>query len=408
MRHTSHIRVDLDAIAANLRAIRASLGPTPEICSVVKADAYGLGARRVTRALVDAGSRMLAVFTPGQAAELEEASARARILILMSIRDLPRDPAIARLLAAGRLELVVTDLEQVAALSAIRLGRRLPVHVEIDCGIGRSGVHPAAAPTLVESVLAARSLRLAGVFTHFSSDQAELIQVEAARFDEVLAHVGPRIPPRAIVHAASSGPCFSAPDQRRDLVRVGLGWTGWLPSDADGALASRIGLRGAVTWTSSLVQVRDVQQGTPVGYGSTWVAPRPTRLGMVPVGYADGFPSTLMNPSDPHRVLIETREGFRAVPVVGSLNMDQLVVDLGELDPSEPLRQREVVLLSDQPESSVSLPRVSARAGITPHELLARLGPNVPRIYLAEAARSQHARQREHAIIPPRSATAAG
>ena len=138
------------------------------------------------------------------------------------------------------------------------------------------------------------------------------------------------------------------------------------------------------------------------------IAPRATRLGLVPVGYADGFPSTLADPSDPHRVLVQTHEGFRAAPVVGSLNMDQLVVDLGELDRSEPLCQREVVLLSDKPESSVSLPKVASRAGITPHELLARLGPGVPRIYLAEGGSVQHHRRREDTTVPSRSATAAG
>ena len=189
MRHTSHIRVDLDAVAGNLRAIRADLGPGTRLCSVVKADAYGLGARRLTRTLVGAGSDRLAVFTPAQAAEIEEVSGAAPIMVLMPVRELPRDPAISRLLAAGRLELTVGSLEQLTALTEIRLGRPLPVHVEVDCGMGRGGVDPRALATLVEGVRLSRSLRLRGMSTHFSSADPETIAVQATRFDLSLIHI---------------------------------------------------------------------------------------------------------------------------------------------------------------------------------------------------------------------------
>jgi alanine racemase len=407
MRHTSHIRVDLDAVAGNLHAIRHVVGSRARICSVVKADAYGLGARRVARTLIEAGSQMLAVFTPAQAAEIEDVSGDARILVLMPTRELPHDPAIARMLAVGRLELAVTEPEQIASLSGIRLGRALPVHVEIDSGMGRGGAHPDIVPALVEGIRNARSLRLRGVFTHFSSDDPEIIAEQSARFDQVLAGIRDLLPPRVEIHAASTGPCFTVPEERRDVVRIGLGWTGSLPADADGRRAASLGLRGAVRWTSSLIQVRNVKAGVTVGYGSRWTTPRATRLGLVPVGYADGYPSSCLNPEDPHRVLVELRDGLRAVPVVGVMNMDQLVVDLGDLDPSEPLDQRGVVLISEQHDSLVSLSRVAGRAGIVPHQLLACLGSHVPRTYLAEGGGTLSA-PREQPGLQGRSATAAG
>jgi alanine racemase len=408
MRHTSHIRVDLDAVAGNLHAIRHMIGSRTQICSVVKADAYGLGARRVVRTLIEAGSQMLAVFTPAQAAEIEDVSADARILVLMPTRELPRDPAIARMLAAGRLELVVTELQQLASLSSIRLGRALPVHVEIDSGMGRGGAHPDIVPTLFEGIRQARSLRLRGVFTHFSSNEPDVIAEQSARFDQAVAEITDLLPPRVQIHTASTGPCFTVPEERRDIVRIGMGWTGSLPGDADGRRAASFGLRGAVSWSSSLIQVRDVKAGATVGYGSRWTTPRATRLGLIPVGYADGYPATCVNTEDPHRVLVELRDGFRAVPVVGMMNMDQLVVDLGDLDPSEPLDQRGVVLISEQQDSLVSLSRVAARAGIVPHQLLACLGPSVPRTYLAEGGGMLRAPHREQAGFNDRSATAAG
>jgi alanine racemase len=408
MRHTSHIRVDLDAVAGNLRAIRDVVGSGPEICSVVKADAYGLGARRVARTLVGAGSRMLAVFTPAQAAEIEEVSGRARILVLMPTRELPRDPALSRLMASGRLELTVADEEQLTALAGIRLGRPLPVHLEIDTGMGRGGVAANDAVKLIKAIRGTRSLRLSGVFTHFSSLDPDRIREQAACFDAALEQARDVLPPRVLIHAASSGPCFSAPEQRRDLVRIGLGWTGCLPNDPDGSLAGRIGLTGAVSWTSSIVQVRDVAAGASVGYGSRWSSPRPTRLGLVPVGYADGYPSGLVDSKEPHRVLVETVDGPRIAPVVGAMNMDQLMIDLGGIESAGELLHRPVVLLSDHQDSQVGLAAIAARSGLVPHQLLACLGSSVPRIYLAEGGGSL-ASSSGRAVLPVgTSATAAG
>lgn len=392
MRHTSHIRIDLNAIASNVRTIQASLGSECQLCPVVKADAYGLGARRVARALVSAGVRRLAVFTPEQAIALEEVAPNVSILVLMPVRELPHDPAIARLVASGRLELVVVDHEQVVALSGIRVGRPLRVHVEVDCGIGRSGVAPERAAALIEDVRSRRSLQLAGVFTHFSTHAPDAVRAQAALFDGVLQETTSLRTAQTIIHAASSGSCFTTPDQRRDMVRVGLGWTGWLPCDQDDPSASHaraLGLRGVASWASSIVQIREVPAGTPVGYGGQWRAKHTTRLGLVPVGYADGFPSLCRDVANPHCVVIETRDGLQAAPVVGAVSMDQLMIDLTQIDPSESLRGREVVLLSDQHDSAVSLHRLAERAGLPPHALLTALGDHVPRVYLTDRVDAQ-------------------
>ena len=363
------------------------LPATTEICSVVKADAYGLGASRVARTLIEAGSGMLAVFTPAQAAEIESVSGRTAVLVLMPVSDLPRDPALSRMLAAGRLHLVVSDPVQAAALGRIRLGRSLPVHVEVDTGMGRGGASPTEAVALIDAIRSSRSLRLEGVFTHFSSSDPVTIDHQARRFDAVIGSLKQPLPDRVRIHTASTGPCISTQSERRDMVRIGLGWTGSLPGDVDGSEAIRLGLRGVVSWTSSIIQVRAIAEGESVGYGSAWTATRPSRLGLVPVGYADGFPSTVEDPADPHRVLVETRDGLRTVPVVGAMNMDQLVVDLGDIDPVEDLVNRRVVLLSEHADSVVGLGRVAARAGVAPHQLLACLGSGIPRIYLAEQGR---------------------
>ena len=386
MIHTSHIRIDLDAIAGNLRSIQGAMGVQTSVCPVVKADAYGLGADRVARTLVKAGAERLAVFTLQQAIELESCVSRARILVLMPVQEIPNDPAIARLIASGRLELVVSHPHQAARLAATRLGRALPVHLEVDCGMGRGGVSVEAAPGLLQEVLGHRSLQLVGLFTHFSSSNPEQVELEASRFDALLASVEQHLGRRVIRHAASTGPCFSSPSQRRDMVRIGLGWAGWLPGPlASGDSITAPLLRPAVTWCSRLIQVRPLEAGATVGYGGRWRASKQTRVGLIPVGYAHGYPVRFDSTSGGPNVLVSVGDGWRAAPVVGAVSMDQLVVDLGGLEGFDPQRDQEVILLSDQVDSVAGLHALSHQAGLPPHALLSGLGAEIPRVYLAES-----------------------
>lgn len=384
MIHTSHIRVDLDAIAGNVRSIQTAVGPSATVCPVIKADAYGLGAVRVARTMISAGVQRLAVFTLQQAIELESTASHARILVLMPVKEIPNDPAIARLIASGRLELVVSEPTQVARLAATRLGRSLSVHLEVDCGMGRGGVSVGDAPSLIREIMSRRSMKLVGVFTHFSSSTPEQVELEAARFDTFLDDVRELLPARVIRHAASTGPCFSAPAQRRDMVRIGLGWAGWLPTESESGSAPAA-LRPAVTWCSRLAQVRELPAGATVGYGSNWQASEATTVGLVPVGYAHGYPATRTDSSDPHMVLVAINDGYRAVPVIGAVSMDQLMIDLGGVEGFDPQRDQEVILLSDQADSVVGLHALSRRAGLPPHAVLSTLAASIPRVYLADA-----------------------
>ena len=387
MHQTSHIRIDLEAVAGNLRAIDRAVGPRTGVCAVVKADAYGLGARRLARTLTEAGAEKLAVFSPAQAADIESSSSGVPIMMLMPVRELPTDPSIARLLAAGRLELVVVDQDQVDCLASIRLGRPLPVHLEIDCGMGRGGVTPDQADALLDRVLSRRSLDLRGIYTHFSAGDRRTIDTQSAVFDRTLKRLEDRLGPRVRLHTTSSGGLVSSPGQHRDLVRVGLAWAGWMPGDDDGSDSSQagtLGLRPAVTWRSSVVQVKILEPGATVGYGSNWTATQPTLVGLVPVGYADGYPAQLVEATDPHRVLVETPGGTRSVPVLGAVSMDQIVIDLGGLEGSE-FQGSEVVLLSDQPDSTASIHALARRAGMPPHALLTSLSASIPRVYVADS-----------------------
>lgn len=391
---TSAIRLDLAALDANVAAIRRMVGPACRLCPIVKADAYGLGAARIARRLAPASS-LLAVYSPEQAAALAEERVGVPSLVLMPVREIRRGEDLEAPLAGGGIHLTIHDAPQVASLaaSARRLGLRIPVHVEIDTGLRRGGVDASEAAALLHAVIAEPSLRLAGVMTHFSDSKrdAPRTQSQLAAFDAVIASV--ELPETCLVHVSSTHALLRHRRYHRGMVRFGLAWAGYGHEDLDPALRIEGAdtLRPAVSWSSEVVHAKRIPAGAGVGYGSTWVAPRPTVVGLVPVGYADGYPIdrgggnvVVVQPRDP-------RDGRRLeAPVIGAVSMDQITIDLTDAVAGgaaiEPLIGWGVELIGTRPEAPTHLPTVAARAGVLPHELLCRLSPRIPRVHVAGGA----------------------
>ena len=421
MRPTSVIRIDLASIDANIQAVRRLVGPACRLCPIVKADAYGLGARRIARRLAPA-SHLLAVYSPVQAVELLEHRVSAPSLVLMPVDGLSRGDELYRALLGGGVHLTVHDAVQAKSLarSADRLGLRIPVHVEVDTGLRRGGVDAAAAGVVLEMVLRSRSLRLAGVMTHFSDARHDPVSMRAQleRLDSVLeSH---RLPETCLVHAASTHALLRERSSHRDMVRFGLAWAGYGLGDLEDAerLDAATSLRAAVTWSSEVVHVKRVPTGAGVGYGSTWTAARPSTIGLVPVGYADGFPTTRHGAS--LEVVVRTQTGRRdregTAAVIGAVSMDQIVVDLTDLLPegasADLLRGADVELLGTDPERPNYLPTVAERAGLLSHELLCRLDARIPRVHVVGMQSSGSAESvtgceiETAAAMPLRTATA--
>ena len=400
---TSAIRIDLAALDANVAAIRRMVGPSCRLCPIVKADAYGLGAARIARRLAPASS-LLAVYSPEQALTLAEERVGVPSLILMPVRSIRRGDDLESALAGGGIHLTIHDAAQAASLttSARRLGVRIPVHVEIDTGLRRGGVECGEAATLLRAVIAEPALRLAGVMTHFSDSKRdpERTRAQLAAFDAVLASV--ELPETCVVHVSSTHALLRHRRYHRGMVRFGLAWAGYGHEDLE--LAARIEgsseLRPAISWSSGIVHVKRIAAGDGVGYGSTWVASRPTVVGLVPVGYADGFP--VARGSDAGRVVLiprDPRDGRRIeVPVIGAVSMDQITIDLTDAVASEAsaairpesLLDWGVELIGTDPAAATHLPTVAARAGVLPHELLCRLGSRIPRVHVAGGNAAEH------------------
>jgi len=389
---TSRIEIDLSAVERNVGVARSLIGPGVGLCAVVKADGYGLGAARLAKRLVPAGVQMLAVYTPDQARVLLDVGlpGSTPILILMPVRDLERGDPIYRALMTGQVHFTVHDSENLAALADIARsqGLSLRLHVEVDTGMSRGGAQPDEAAAIVEAIAANPRLRLAGVFTHCAAADSDPVQTaqQAGAFDAWLGRVKPWLPDDCMIHQASTFGLFRARRLHRVMVRVGLTLLGYAGEEfADPSsiefLEHAKGLTPAVRWVSKLVQTKWIEPGTPVGYGCTWRAKRRTRLGLVPVGYADGYPRALSNKA---RVGIELAGGMKAyVPQVGTVSMDQITVDLTDLPEAGLGVGAWVELVGNDRAAPNHLPQLAKAAGSITHELLCRFGPRVQRHYVA-------------------------
>jgi len=384
MTTTSSIRIDLDALEGNLEAIARLVGgghPAPDrICAVVKSDAYGLGAARIAGSMASMGIRNFAAYQPQEAIEVATAARGASVLVLMPVHQLDRAGAARHLLASGRLHYTAHTLEQVRDLEAeaAPLGIVLPVHLELDTGMGRGGCEEPDAHRILDTVAGSRRLRLAGVMTHLPDalDDPDTARERGRRFRRFLEDAGDLVPDDAVRHVSATAALQDA-SLRFDMARIGLGWTGHLPRPAS-TDRSGLRLRPAISWWSRLVQVRRIEAGRTIGYGCTERIERDTIAGLVPVGYADGLPPSRVGG---HRVVVHGKHGPVAAPVLGRMNMDQCVVDLTDVGPVDADASVEVV--SSDPDSMVSLPRVAARADVMPYELLCGLSPRIPRVVVA-------------------------
>jgi alanine racemase len=416
--HPSTLHIDLDAIAHNHgvitsvaeRAARDGAGSrTPAgLCAVLKADGYGLGATRLGKRLASLGLDMIAVYHPDEARELLSVHLGVPVLIFMPVRGIAREDRLFHALSRGLIHLSIHDRGCLEAASAIAdsLGLSLPVHVAVDTGMGRAGSPPDEAHTLMDAVLDHRRLTLAGIATHFASADAshEITADQLAAFDEFLSRYalpgepaadGARPLPRNVrVHAANSFALFRTGAAHRTMVRAGialLGYAGEEFADAESFehadLASE--LKPALRWTSSIVQVKRIEPGGPVGYGSTWIAPKPNGawLGTVPVGYADGYPLALSSrpgTGEPTAsVRVRRADGsFVPAPIVGRVSMDQITLDLSAFDDPGALAGVEVELVTPDATAPTHLPALAKQAGTITHELLCRLSARVDRSYV--------------------------
>ncbi|MBB6599347.1 alanine racemase [Luteimonas sp. MC1825] len=362
----TRILVDLDRIAGNLRAIRAHAGVP--VMAIVKANAYGHGLVQVARHLQVHGVEHLGVAFPEEGIALRRAGISVPILVLGGIYG----PQVAQYLVHD-LEITVSSLEKLRHVeaAAASMGRHATVHLKIDTGMERIGVHAWSAGPFIEAAVASRWIRLAGIYSHLAcADEPDspTTALQLARFEDACAHfgrIGAPVPPR---HIANSGGVLHCPDTRLDMVRPGILLYGVLPGA--GARAT-VAVQPALSLVSRVVYFKVVQAGHAVSYGGTWAPATDTRVVTVPIGYGDGYPRAL---SSRGTVLLRGR-GY---PIVGRVCMDQFMVDIGR---DSAWNEDEVVLIGRQGDAELRAEQVAAAAGMIPYEVLVGLNDRIPRVY---------------------------
>jgi alanine racemase len=382
MSETSWLQIDLSALADNLAAFRRLLPPSGRICAVVKANAYGLGALAVARKLVGAGTEMLGVYCPQQAAELVTAGIHTDLLVMMPVIDLKRTDPLYRLAVEGRLHLTLHSHSQARNIEAIgrRFGCRIPVHLELDSGMSRCGMSMHEAQRFLADLSSYRHLQLAAIFTHpaAADNDPQYTDHQHAQLMQLVEGFKPGDQPHPMIHFANTHAALRDPRYHHDMVRIGLGLYGY----GDGTMHAAgehvddlPRLRPVLRWMSRIVHVLDVPAHTSVGYNRTYTTGAPARLGLVPLGYADGYPVHLSN-----RSVVRVGSTLASAPIRGKVNMDQLIVDLTDMP--DAAVGSEVEVYSNDPDAPNALPALADAAQTSVYELLCRLSSRLTRKYV--------------------------
>lgn len=368
----THAVIDLAAIQHNVRELRRLTRQGAAFMAVVKADGYGHGAVPAARAALAAGADWLGVAVVEEAAELRQAGLTAPTLVLGWL-----PPEQAGLAAELGIAVTVFDAASAQALDAAgqARGRRVPVHIKVDTGMGRVGVRPEQAVEFARTLAGLPGLEVEGIFTHLATaDEPDpaYAQQQLARFDGALAALtaaGLRPP---IAHAANSAGIMAHPAAHHDLVRAGISLYGLKP---DPALDWPADLRPAMSLKSRVGLVKTMQAGEPVSYGREWTAAGGERVASIPVGYADGYRRLFTNRG---YMLI----GGRRCRVVGRVCMDQTMVLLPPGLDAAP--GDEVVLLGSQGNEEITADEWARTLDTINYEVVCLVGRRVPRVYRNE------------------------
>jgi alanine racemase len=369
------LEIDLTAVAANTRAIKSLIGPRCEVMAVVKANAYGLGAAWIAQAALAGGATRLGVACVDEGIELRKAGFTCPILVLGYSAPSEAVAAVENALSVTIHRPAAAEALELAAVAKDAPARSVGVHIKVDTGMGRFGCLPVEAPPLGNFVVRCPHLRLEGLMTHFAeadADDLDFTKEQLARFQRVVRQFEVQGMEFSIAHSANSAAALALPESRFDMVRVGILLAGNYP---DHALSRVAEVKPAVTLRSRIARLFTVAAGGAVGYWRTWVAREASTIGLVPMGYADGYPRVLSN-----RGYVLVR-GQRC-PVVGRVSMDQITVDVtGATDADE---GDEVVLVGRQGNEYIGVDELAKAAGTISYEILTGLAPRLLRRYIRD------------------------
>jgi alanine racemase len=365
----TYATINLTALAHNLSRIEHYLPSGCKILAVVKANAYGHGTVEIARALASQGIEQFAVASLDEGIALRQAGLSTSIVVLGALFEEQVSDLIAH-----RLTPVVSDGRILPALAKAARSHPAPypIHLKVETGMGRLGFSPGELLTLLDNPLLHSSLQVEGMMTHLADADGKdstVTERQLGDFRAVLEQIRQHGLTLPLVHAANSAAIVRFPNAHFSLVRPGIMLYGYhtLP-----ATVPAPDLKPILSLQSTIAQLRTIPQGGTVSYNGTFVATRPTRIAVLPIGYADGYSRQLSHRGS---VLIQGRRA----PIVGLVCMDMTMVDVTDLAPVQV--GETVTLIGQQGEESIWADEVADWIGTIPYEVLCGIGSRVPRLY---------------------------
>jgi len=365
MEHKSWAEINLDNLVYNVRGIQQKIHPA-QVIAVVKADAYGHGAVPVTRRLIAEGIKLFAVAQYQEAMELRDSGIDRPILIFGRI--FPGE--IPQAIKSG-FRITLFGKEDISWIE--KAGQDLParVHVNVETGMGRIGVLLDREPDFFDRLIQSKACAWEGLYSHFStSDEKDqtYAQTQLARFKSILARLEKQGKRPSLVHMANSGAVLDLPDSYFDACRPGILLYGHYPSIET---SRSVPLRQVMTLKTFVAHIRKLPAGHPVSYGRRWTTPKPTRIAVLPLGYADGIRRHLTNSG---QVLIQGKR----YPLVGTVTMDHVMVDIK--NDSIQIGD-EVIIWGESSQGAIEVMEVAQKIGTIPYELTCGVSRRVKRMY---------------------------
>jgi alanine racemase len=363
------VEVSLERLAENFRLIRQHVTPA-RVMPILKANAYGHGLVRTAQLMEELGADYIGVAVLEEGILLRENGIHTPILVLGGILG-NQVPAFLKY----DLTLTASSIDKLCQIeeAAVETGMPAKVHLKIDTGMERIGVHYYSAESFLETALRCQHVDVEGIYSHFANADAPDLsdaRKQLEHFQEVLAFYEQRgLPPPRLRHMANSPAILRLPEAHFDMVRPGLLLYGIYPVQD---LPHSVEVHPALSWKSRVVYFKVIQPGHPVGYGSTWQTDHPVRAVTVPVGYGDGYFRSMSNKA---QVLLRGKK----YPVVGRISMDQIIVNI---EGDSAYNDDEVILIGEAEGQAITCEDLAEWAGTIPYEILTNINTRVPRVYI--------------------------
>ncbi|MBQ7956186.1 MAG: alanine racemase [Lachnospiraceae bacterium] len=367
-----YIEVNLEHILSNAEEIKKHIGTKTQIVGVIKTDGYGHGSVALAKALEKLDCMYgFAVATEEEAMELIEAGVKLPVMILgytfpYAYEEMAKhgiEPAVFR-----------ADMLSEMGKAALKMGKKMRVHVKVDTGMGRIGITPdEKGLQFVKQAVNTAGIELAGIFTHFAradEENKDSAKEQLKKFEDFITMVKAEGISGFLCHCSNSAAIMELPESHMDLVRSGIILYGLKPSDEVNMKA--LELRPALSFYSSIVYIKEMPKGAPISYGGTFVTPKEMRVATIPIGYGDGYPRSLSNKG---YVLICGKKA----PILGKVCMDQMMVDVTEIPDAK--EGDKVTLIGKDGAEEITADFLGDLSGRFNYELICDLGKRIPRLY---------------------------